>query len=78
MREHCSKTSARFLIWSRFRVDDWWTRAILSNPETVARGICGEKGDAGIECSPDLSGVSPSDEWHKREGEKMPDIARGL
>ena len=51
MREHCSKTSARFLIWSRFRVADWWTRAILSNPETVARGIRGEKGGAGIEAS---------------------------
>ena len=51
MREHCSKTSARFLIWSHFQVADWWTRAILSNPKLVARGIHGEKGGTGIEAS---------------------------
>ena len=51
MSTHSTNTSASPLLKAYFRVADAWARTILSNPLTVAHGIRGEKGGAGIEMS---------------------------
>jgi hypothetical protein len=49
MDAHSAGASAPSLLKTHFRVADAWAWVILSNPATVARGVHGEKGGAGIE-----------------------------
>ena len=75
MGTHSADASVSPLLKAHFRVADAWVRAILSNPLTVAHGIRGEKGGAGIEVTclirPDYHGLARLARFPKFESREI-------